>query len=183
MDRLGVVYSQSNNVDGFDENVRAWGCLFSGGRDWPFQENENVLSRSFYAQVFGTFLQFWVNMYRLGVFCCHAVDFGHFWGENVVARGFLSSDGGFWPFWGENVLAGGCLFSAGRIWPFWAKMYRLGVFMPRQYILAILGENVPAGVFLFCTFWPFWAVWEFFTPSRWFFVHFCTPKTCWPGVF
>ena len=68
-------------------------------------------------------------------------------GENVVARGFLCSDGGFWPFWGENVLAGGRLVSAGRIWPFWAKRYHLGVFMPRRYILAILDEKVPAGVF------------------------------------
>ena len=42
---------------------------------------------------------------------------------------------------------------------FSAKMYRLGVFfILSRYILASLGENVPAGGFPFSagTFWPFW---------------------------
>ena len=126
MDRLGVVYSQSNIVDGFDENVWAWGCLFSGGRDWPFEAK-------MYCQEFlcsgGTFCQFWVKMYRLGVFCCHPVDFGHL-GRKCSGQGVFMLRRWFFAILGRKC--------TGR-----------GLFIFSRYNLAILGENVPAGVFLF----------------------------------
>ena len=75
MERLGVVYSRSHMVAGFYENVRAWGCLFSGGRDWPFQ------AKTYCPRVF------MLRRHILAVL-----------GENVPAGGFLLSSGIFWPF-------------------------------------------------------------------------------------
>ena len=85
-------------------------------------------------------------MYRLGAFYSQPVHFRH-------SR--------------RKCTGAGFSFLAGTFWPFWAKMYQLGVFYSQpvhfghfgrkctcwgffilsRYILAILGENVPAGGF------------------------------------
>ena len=86
----------------------------------------------------------------------------------MAAGGVLLSVGTFWPVWAKMYRLEVLCSQPGHFWQFGAKMYRLGIFHSKRvnfghlrqkcrsweffilnwYILAILGENVPAGGFL-----------------------------------
>ena len=156
MYRLGVFHSQLVHFGHISRKCISWG-FFTLSRYILAIFGKNAPAGGFYSQPvhfghFGRKCTYWgffiLSRYILAIS-----------GKNVPPRGFFFSAGTFWPFWAKMYQLGVFLFSAGTFWPFWAKMYQLGVFILSRYILAILGENVPAWGCIFSagTFWPFWA--------------------------
>ena len=154
MYQLGVFYSQPVHFGHFGRKCTDWGFL--------------ILSWYILA-ILGQSVPTGGILFSFGIFCPFWAKLTD-WGCFILSRYILA-------ILGQSVPTGGFLFSFGTFRPFWAKMYEQGAFYSQPahfghfgrkctiwgflilswYILAILGQNVPTGGFLFSagTFSPF----------------------------
>ena len=105
----------------------------------------------------GTFWPFSSKIYRLGIFYCQPVHFGHF-GRKCTGSGFFFLSRYILAILGDNVPAGGFLFIVGAFGHFGRKCSASGFFIMNGCIVHILDENVSPRGFLLsaATCWPFW---------------------------